>query len=119
MVIYFNKNPEFSKKRQPHKLFREILAHHLVQPILDKRAEGDCDIAGPGRRSMGNELRFRGKHFSVSKYPTRKSCKVCAYKKKPNGQQRKTKTSNYCEKCKVFVCKICFATYHTKMMYKN
>ena len=35
MVVYFNKNIAFSKRRQAHKLFCEILAHELVQLLLD------------------------------------------------------------------------------------
>ena len=96
----------FSKRRQGHKLFCEILAHDLVQLLLDKRSNGDIDVAGPGRRSVGNDVKLKRKHFSVSKHPIRKSCVACAYQKKADDKQKKKKTSNFCEKC--------FAQYHTK-----
>ena len=40
-------NPDFQKKKDSHKNFREILLHELVQPLLDKRTEGDMLCQGP------------------------------------------------------------------------
>ena len=82
MVVYFNKNIEFGKRRQVHKLFHEILAHELVQLLLDKHSNSDIDVVGPGKRSVNNDVRLKGKHISVSKHPMRKSCVACAYWKK-------------------------------------
>ena len=62
-------------------------------------------VAGPGR-SVSNDIRLKGKHFSVSKHPMRKSYAACAYQKKADGKQKKTKTSNFCEKCSVCLQKI-------------
>ena len=112
MVVYFNKNIEFSKRRQAHKLFHEILGHELVQLLLDKHSNGDIDVVGPARRSVSNHVRLKGKRFSVSKHPMRKICVTFAYQKTADGKQKKTKTSNFCEKCSVFVCKTCFALWH-------
>ena len=67
---------------QGHKLFCEILVHELVQLLLDKPCNGDIDVAGPGRRSVGNDVRLKRKHFSVSKHSIRKSCVACGYQKK-------------------------------------
>ena len=41
MVVYFNKNAEFKKKKQFNKLFWEILAPELVQSLLDRRSNRD------------------------------------------------------------------------------
>ena len=56
MVVYFNKNIEFSKRRQAHKLFHEILAHELVQLLVDKHSNGDIDVVGPDRRPVSNDV---------------------------------------------------------------
>ena len=90
------------------------MAHELVQPLLDKRSNGDIDVSGPDRRSASNDIRLKGKHFSFSKHLIRKSCVALAYQKKADGKHKKIKTSNFCKKCSVFVCKNSFARYHTK-----
>ena len=71
------------------------MAHELVQPLLDKHSNGDIDVAGPGRRSVNNDVILRGKHFRVSKHPMRKSCIACAYQKKlmANRKRQKHQTS--------------------------
>ena len=105
MVVYFHRNPQFKQRTQAHRLYREILAHELMQPFLDKRANGGYDnMRGPGCRPNDHSTRLKGKHFAVSQHPTRKSFVICAYQKKPKGKYKQTKTSNYCPKCKVFVC---------------
>ena len=105
MVVYFHRNPQFKQRKQAHRLYREILAHELMQPFLDKRANGGYDnMRGPGCRPNDHSTRLKGKHFAVSQHPTRKSFVICAYQKKPKGKYKQTKTSNYCPKCKVFVC---------------
>ena len=70
------------------------MAHELVQPLLEKRSSSDIDVAGPGRRSVNNEVILRGKHFHFSKHPTRGSCIACAYQKKlmTNGKRQKHQT---------------------------
>lgn len=45
LFFKFLNNSDFQKKRQSHKLFRKTLAYELVQPLLDKRAEGDVSLA--------------------------------------------------------------------------
>ena len=69
MVVYFSKNPEFKKKKQFHKLFNEMVVHELVQLLLDKQANGEYPISGPGRRPVNHDTRLKGRHFSVSKHP--------------------------------------------------
>ena len=70
---------------------------------------------GPGHRPNDHSTRLKGKHFVVSQHPTRNSCVIRAYQKKPHGKYKQTKTSNYCPKCKVFVCKNGFVEkYHTR-----
>ena len=78
----------FSKRRQGHKLFCEILAHELVQLLLDERSNGDIDVEGPGRRSVGNDVKLKRKHSSVSKHPIRKSCVVHTKKKLMTNKKR-------------------------------
>ena len=89
------------------------MAHELVQPLLDKRSNGDIDVAGPGRRSVNNDVILRGKHFRVSKHPMRKSCIACAYQKKLMANRKRQKHQTFAKNV-VFVCKKCFALYHTK-----
>ena len=46
-----------------HKKFGEILAYQFVQPLLDKRAEGDDVLPGLGRNSVSHEIQLKGQHF--------------------------------------------------------
>ena len=55
-----------------------------------------------------------GKHFPISMYPKRKTCTACGYKTDKNGKQSRKKTSNYCEKCDLYICKDCFEKFHTR-----
>ena len=48
MVVYYYKNPDSQKKKDSNKKFCKILAHELVRPLIDKRAEGDNVLPGPG-----------------------------------------------------------------------
>lgn len=116
MVLHFNANPEFAKKRQAHKLFRIQLVHELVQPLLNSRDDPNIDNHSPsvGRRANLDESRLKGKHFPESRYPKRRRCSVCGYTKGPDGKYKDTKTSNYCPKCQKFVCKKCFEIFHTQ-----
>ena len=91
MVIYFQKNPDFQKKKNSHKKFREILAHELVQPLLDKRAEGEHVVPGPGCKSVSHDIRLKGKHFPV-RIEKRGRCTACGYKKNRDGKYKDTKT---------------------------
>ena len=72
MIVYFNKNAEFKKKKPSHKLFWEILAHELVQSLLDRRSNRDYPISGPARSPVNHDVRLKEKHFSVSKHPISK-----------------------------------------------
>ena len=119
-VIYFHHNPDFKKKRCPHKTLRQMLAHELVQPYLDSKANPDLDTSVTrGKLPSIPSIRLSGKHFPSSNHPVRKSCVVCAYEKNNAGKYKKTKTSNLCEKCNVFVCKNCFEWYHTHSQPKR
>ena len=71
------------------------MAHELVQSLLDKRSNGDIDVVGPGRRSVNNDVRLKGKHFSVSKHPMRKSCIACAYQKKLMANRKRQKHQTF------------------------
>ena len=46
--------------------------------------------------------------FTVCLYVFRTSCVVCVYEKNNAGRYKKTKTSNFCEKYNVFICKKLF-----------
>ena len=67
-IVYLSKNPEFKKKKQSHKLFREILAPELVQS-LDRRSNGYYPMSRPGRRPINFDVILKEKHFNVSKHP--------------------------------------------------
>ena len=73
---------------------------------------------GLGRPSIRNLVRLKGKHFTSRNQP-RKRCAVCAKKRTPAGKVKDTKTTNYCDKCKVHLCiGRCFQRYHTLVKYK-
>ena len=71
-------------------------------------------LSTPGRPADINVLRLRGKNFPISMYPKRKTCAANGYKTDKNGKQSRKKTSNYCEKCDLYVCKDCFEKFHTR-----
>jgi len=110
IVVYFSKNPNFQKKKNSHKLFRE--AYELVQPLLDRRADGDVNLSS-GRLSVSDDKRLKGKHFAESRHPKRGRCVKCSSDKNVRGFPKDTKTSNFCQKCDAFICKTCFKVFHT------
>lgn len=117
MILFFKVHPEIGRKRRAHKAFRHALVHQLVQPLLDARADPEgAAVCGPGRRTVSEDTRLKGKHFSES-LPVRKKCTACAYKRQADGKRKDTKTVNYCRKCDKHICKGCFETYHTKSIY--
>ena len=114
MVIYFDKHKDFVKSCHPHKKFRIILSHQLVQPYLNLASDGDITASSRGRPTNCDGVRVSGKHFAVSMHPTRKCCKRCGYKKNASSKACYRKTSNYCSKYEVFVCKGCFEVFDTR-----
>ena len=40
-MLFFEKNPEFGRKRNSHKRYQEMLIHELVQPLLHKRNDDE------------------------------------------------------------------------------
>ena len=115
-VIFAKLNPEYTSHRF-HRYFREALIHELVQPLLDARCDPNnlAEKERIGRPANIDYVRLRGKHFSVSRYPTRKTCTGCGYKKNGRtGKQSRKKTYNYCVKCDLPICKECFERFHTK-----
>lgn len=127
MCLYFHANPEFAKQRQAHKKFRIMLVHALVQPLLDKRDERESSkssntpIAQHPRNKIrvADDVRLRGKHYPVSRFPSRRKCVACAYKVNAISKKRKDKkTCNYCEKCDAFICKQCFRSFHSRASVK-
>ena len=89
------------------------MAHELVQPLLDKCSNGDIGVAGPHRRSVSNDVRLKGKHFSVSKHPMKKAVLLVHTKKKLMANRKRQKHQTFA-KNSVFICKKYFAQYHTK-----
>ena len=83
----------------------------MVQPHLDEKANL-VPAVNP------NENRVIGKHFAESKYPQRKTCTSCGYKKDAKGRQSRKKTCKFCRKCDRFISKDCFRQYHTKNKLK-
>ena len=91
-----------------------ICLHHslhneLVQPCLGKKANPDQDTSATrSQLHLIPSLRLSGKYFALSNYVILKSCLACAYERNSAGKYKKTKTSNFCEKCNVYVCKSMF-----------
>ena len=122
MCIFFEKNPEFAKKKNSHKIFRLELVHEMVQLYLDIRTDEELETRGRhismttmphSRRQTDDNVRLRGKHFAV-RMDVRRKCTMCAYKRNPStGKRMNTRTNDYCEKCEKYVCKSCFKTFHT------
>ena len=112
LYLYKMENIQGSS-RQIHKKFQLEIVHGLVQPLLHKKSKSEL-IVQPGRRPNIHATRLQGKHFSSSMYPWRGVCRACRYKKRKNGKQTKKKTCNYCAKCEIFLCKVCFEGFHTK-----
>ena len=92
--------PEQSNSRL-YKRFQENLEHEVVQPQLDEKGS-------PVPAVNPNETWLTGKHFAESKYPQRKTCTSCGYKKDAKGRQSRKKTCNFCRKCDRFIRKDCF-----------
>ena len=45
MYLFFEKNPEFGRKRNSRKKYREMLIHELVQPLLHKWNDDEQQIS--------------------------------------------------------------------------
>ena len=110
---------EFSKRRQADKLFCEISTHELVQPLLDKCSNGEIDVTGPGRRSVNNDVRLKGKYFSVSKHPMRKSCVACAYQKKLMANRKRQKHQTFAKNILCLFAKNVFTCTIPKVMFRS
>ena len=98
-----------------HKYSRHFFIHEMVQPFLDTRANPETKniLSTPGWPADIDVLYLRGQHFPISMYPKWKTCIACGYKTDENGKQSRKKTSNYCEKCDLHVCKDCFEKFDT------
>ena len=115
-ILYIKFHPSFASNNHKHKYFRHLLIHEMVQPLLDTRANLKTTnmLSTPGRPADIDVLRLRGNDFLISMYPKRKTCTACEYKKTDkNGKQSWKKTSNYCEKYDLYICKDCFEKFHT------
>ena len=123
MCLFMEKNPDFARKRGPHRRFREMLIHELVQKLLEKRNndEPPSNMGRPvlhprrgNRISIQDNVRLTGRHYVVKKYPRRK-CSLCGYKKNNDtGKRSNKRTLDYCEKCQKYLCVNCFKDFHTK-----
>ena len=118
MCIYFAKNADFAGRRGSHKLFREVLVHQLFQPYLDKIANEEMtskrmiQVAVKQQR-VDDDVRLIEKHY-VTKKETRRKCSNCAYKiNQETGKRKNTRTHDFCEKCKKYICCKCFKYFHT------
>lgn len=73
MVVYFDKNPNFTAKKRSHKKFGEMLILELILPLLDERADNceevrECVASQKDRSSqlkVENNVRLKGQHFAV------------------------------------------------------
>ena len=94
-------------------VFRE-----LVQLYLDNKANPNLEtFITRARLPSIISVRLSGKHFSSNNYPVHKFCCMCL--RKESCRYKKTKTSNFCEKCNFHVCKKCFEQYHTRSQPKR
>ena len=93
----------------------------MVQPLLDTRENWETSniLSTPGRPADTDVLHLRGKHFPISMYPKPKTCTACGYKTDKNYKQPRKKTSNYCEKCDLYVCKDCFEKFDSRSKIKH
>ena len=95
MCLFFEKSPEFRRKRNNHKRYQEMLIHKLVLPLLHKENNNEppTNMGCPSqanKRSRINvqyDIHLRGRHYVTKKHPRRK-CTICGYKK---NQQTHTK----------------------------
>ena len=73
MVVYFDKNPNFTAKKRNHKKLGEVLILELILPLLDERADNyeevrECVASQKDRSSqlkVENNVRLKGQHFAV------------------------------------------------------
>ena len=95
MCLFFEKSPEFRRKRNNHKRYQEMLIHKLVLPLLHKGNNNE-PLTNMGCPSQANkrsrinvqyDIHLRGRHYVTKKHPRRK-CAICRYKK---NQQTHTK----------------------------
>ena len=73
----------------------------MVQPHLDEKAN-------PVPTVNPNENRLMGKHFAESKYPQRKTCTSCGYKKDAKGRQSRKRLVTFAENVIDLFSKIVF-----------
>ena len=73
----------------------------MVQPHLDEKANPIPTVNPNGNRLMG-------KHFAESKYPQRKTCTSCGYKKDAKGRQTRKKLVIFAENVIDLFAKIVF-----------
>ena len=95
------------------------MAHELVQSLLDKRSNGDIDVVGPGRRSVNNDVRLKGKHFSVSKHPMKRSCIACAYQKKLMANRKRQKHQTFAKNVLCLFAKNVLPRTIPKVMFRS
>ncbi|CAB3997230.1 Hypothetical predicted protein [Paramuricea clavata] len=96
LLAFTANNPAFKDVYRKHKVFREILAHQLVQKLLDRRANPNvASPPGPDRPAQTNEKRLLGKHFA-SRHDVRKRCVACSTKRTAEGKY--VDKNNYCHK---------------------
>ena len=109
-------HPKFARNNLKHKYFRHLSIYEMVQPVLDTRAipEATDMLLTQSRPADIDVLRLRGKHIQISMCPKRKTCAACGQKQIKNGKQSRKKSSSYCEKCDLFICKDCFEKIHAR-----
>ena len=110
-------NPQI-KSHRLHPYFRETFVHELMQLLLDARSDPNHTSHeqqyGNGRPVKIDSIHLHGKHFPLSQFHARKTCRACDCKKNANRKQSRKKTYNFCEKCYVYICKSCLEHYHTR-----
>ena len=77
MYLYSMINPDLRKSRL-HKQVRETSIHEMLQHYLNEVADNT-----DGNRKQN---RLIGKYFAESKYPLKKVCSCCGYKKNAEGK---------------------------------
>ena len=91
-LIFSSLNPQHKSNRR-HRYIRKMLIPDMFQALLDARNDPENPEEQTVERHPNiNAARLRGKLFPFSRYPTKKRCTVCGYKKNAKGNQAKKKT---------------------------
>ena len=118
LVAFTANNPAFKDVYRKHKVFREPLAHQLVQKLLNRKADPDvASPPGPGRPAQSNEKRLSRKHFT-SRHDVRRRCVACSTKRTAEGKYVDKNTNDYVKSVRSIYVKCVLKSTTLGTMYK-